>query len=106
MSLKPANNPDVEAVAVELSIDEKSVTARDGASLYDVISSTGKIIPAMCYHYTFDPLGFDDHAGRRFGGAGTDGRFLAFLHDQTHAAGAEGIEGVVVAHGWDNLARA
>ena len=52
------------------------------------------------------PLGSDDHAGRRFSGAGTDRRFLAFLHDQTHAAGAEGIEGVVVAHGWDNLARA
>jgi len=26
-------------------------------SLYDVISETGKIIPAMCYHYTFDPFG-------------------------------------------------
>ena len=35
----------------------KSVTAKGGVSLYDVISSTGKIIPAMCYHYTFDPFG-------------------------------------------------
>src|SRR5439155_1200863 len=26
-------------------------------SLYDVISNTGKIVPAMCYHYTFDPFG-------------------------------------------------
>ena len=25
--------------------------------LHDVIASTGKIIPAMCYHYTFDPFG-------------------------------------------------
>ncbi len=52
MGLKPATNPDVEAVAIELSIDGKSVAAKDGVSLYDVISSTGKIIPAMCYHYT------------------------------------------------------
>ena len=47
MGLKPATNPDVEAVTIELSIDGKSVTAKGGVSLYDVISSTGKIIPAM-----------------------------------------------------------
>jgi len=57
MGLKPATNPDVEAAAIELSIDGKTVTAKDGVSLYDVISSTGKIVPAMCYHYTFDPFG-------------------------------------------------
>lgn len=57
MGLKPATNPDVEAATIELSIDGKSVTAKSGVSLYDVISSTGKIIPAMCYHYTFDPFG-------------------------------------------------
>jgi predicted molibdopterin-dependent oxidoreductase YjgC len=57
MGLKPATNPDVEASTVELNIDGKTVTAKDGVSLYDVISSTGKIIPAMCYHYTFDPFG-------------------------------------------------
>ncbi len=57
MGLKPATNPDVEAASIELSIDGKTVTAKDGVSLYDVISSTGKIIPAMCYHYTFDPFG-------------------------------------------------
>ena len=57
MGLKPATNPDVEATPIELSIDGKSVTAKDGVSLYDVISMTGKIIPAMCYHYTFDPFG-------------------------------------------------
>ncbi len=57
MGLKPATNPDVEAIPIELSIDGKSVTAKDGVSLYDVISMTGKIIPAMCYHYTFDPFG-------------------------------------------------
>ena len=57
MGLKPATNPDVEAATIELSIDGKSVTAKDGVSLYDVISMTGKIIPAMCYHYTFDPFG-------------------------------------------------
>ena len=57
MGLKSAMNPDAEAVAIELSIDGKPVTAKDGVSLYDVISSTGKIIPAMCYHYTFDPFG-------------------------------------------------
>jgi len=57
MGLKPATNPDVEAATIELSIDGKAVTAKDGVSLYDVISSTGKIIAAMCYHYTFDPFG-------------------------------------------------
>ncbi|TKS60212.1 MAG: NADH-quinone oxidoreductase, subunit G [Nitrospira sp.] len=57
MGLKPATNPDVEAATIELSIDGKTVTAKDGVSLYDVISITGKIIPAMCYHYTFDPFG-------------------------------------------------
>jgi formate dehydrogenase alpha subunit len=55
--LKPATNPEVEAATIELSIDGKTVSAKDGVSLYDVISSTGKIIPAMCYHYTFDPFG-------------------------------------------------
>jgi predicted molibdopterin-dependent oxidoreductase YjgC len=57
MGLKPATNPDIEATSIELSIDGKTVSAKDGVSLYDVISSTGKIIPAMCYHYTFDPFG-------------------------------------------------
>lgn len=57
MGLKPATNPDVEAATIELNIDGKTVTAKDSVSLYDVISSTGKIIPAMCYHYTFDPFG-------------------------------------------------
>src|SRR6478752_3812122 len=57
MGLKPATNPDVESATIELNIDGKTVTAKDGVSLYDVISSTGKIIPAMCYHYTFDPFG-------------------------------------------------
>ena len=45
MGLKPATNPDVEAAAIELSIDGKTVAAKDGVSLYDVISSTGKIVP-------------------------------------------------------------
>ena len=57
MGLKPATNPDVEAATIELSIDGRTIAAKDGVSLYDVISSTGKIIPAMCYHYTFDPFG-------------------------------------------------
>ena len=57
MGLKPATNPDVEAATIELSIDGRTVAAKDGISLYDVIASTGKIIPAMCYHYTFDPFG-------------------------------------------------
>ncbi|MDQ6735070.1 MAG: molybdopterin-dependent oxidoreductase [Nitrospirota bacterium] len=57
MGLKPATNPEVEAKPIELTIDGRSVSASDGVSLYDVISSTGKIVPAMCYHYTFDPFG-------------------------------------------------
>ena len=55
MGLKPATNPDIEAATIELSIDGRMVSAKDGVSLYDVIASTGKIVPAMCYHYTFDP---------------------------------------------------
>ncbi len=42
---------------VELTIDGQKVTAPEGRSLYDVISGIGKIIPAMCYHYTFTPFG-------------------------------------------------
>lgn len=57
MALKPATNPEVEAPPIELTIDGRSIAARDGVSLYDVIASTGKIVPAMCYHYTFDPFG-------------------------------------------------
>ncbi|MBM4124865.1 MAG: 4Fe-4S dicluster domain-containing protein, partial [Nitrospira sp.] len=57
MALKPATNPEVEAASIELSIDGQTVTAKDGVSLYDVVSGTGKIVPAMCYHYTFDPFG-------------------------------------------------
>jgi formate dehydrogenase (NADP+) alpha subunit len=57
MGLKPATNPDVEAPPIQLSIDGRTVESKDGVSLYDVISSTGKIVPAMCYHYTFDPFG-------------------------------------------------
>ncbi len=57
MGLKPATNQEVEAATIELTIDGKTLTAKDGVSLYDVISLTGKIIPAMCYHYTFDPFG-------------------------------------------------
>jgi formate dehydrogenase alpha subunit len=57
MALKPVTTPDTEAASIELSIDGHTVTAKDGISLYDVVSSTGKIVPAMCYHYTFDPFG-------------------------------------------------
>jgi formate dehydrogenase alpha subunit len=57
MALKPSTSPDTEATTIELSIDGQTITAKDGVSLYDVIASTGKIIPAMCYHYTFDPFG-------------------------------------------------
>src|SRR5437764_4139706 len=57
MAPKPATNPEVEAATIELSIDGRTVTAKDGVSLYDVIASTGRIVPAMCYHYTFDPFG-------------------------------------------------
>ncbi|HLB94972.1 MAG TPA: 2Fe-2S iron-sulfur cluster-binding protein, partial [Nitrospiria bacterium] len=44
-------------VTVDLTIDGEKVTAPEGRSLYDVISGIGKIIPAMCYHYTFTPFG-------------------------------------------------
>lgn len=57
MGLKPVTTPDVEAATIELTLDGEVVQAKEGVSLYDVISSTGKIVPAMCYHYTFDPFG-------------------------------------------------
>ncbi len=57
MALKPVTSPDVEAPGIELTIDGQLVQSKAGVSLYDVISQTGKIIPAMCYHYTFDPFG-------------------------------------------------
>ncbi len=57
MALKPVTSPDTEAATIELSIDGRPVSAKDGVSLYDVVSSTGKVVPAMCYHYTFDPFG-------------------------------------------------
>jgi len=44
-------------VTVDLTIDGQKVTAPEGRSLYDIISGLGKIIPAMCYHYTFTPFG-------------------------------------------------
>jgi formate dehydrogenase alpha subunit len=44
-------------VTVDLTIDGQKVTAPEGRSLYDIISGMGKIIPAMCYHYTFTPFG-------------------------------------------------
>ncbi len=57
MALKPVTTPDTEAATIALNIDGETVTAKEGVSLYDVISSMGKIVPAMCYHYTFDPFG-------------------------------------------------
>ena len=38
MALKPLTTPDVEAATIELTIDGSTVTAKDGVSLYDVIS--------------------------------------------------------------------
>src|SRR5437016_4784978 len=57
MALKPVTSPDTEAPTIQLTIDGQPVQTKAGVSLYDVISETGKIIPAMCYHYTFDPFG-------------------------------------------------
>src|SRR2546422_492249 len=57
MALKPVTSPEIEAPTIELTIDGQPVQTKAGVSLYDVISETGKIIPAMCYHYTFDPFG-------------------------------------------------
>ncbi len=57
MGLKPVTSPEVEAETIELTMDGETVQAKAGVSLYDVVSSTGKIVPAMCYHYTFDPFG-------------------------------------------------
>ena len=48
MALKPVTTPDTEAATIALNIDGETVTAKEGVSLYDVISSMGKIVPAMC----------------------------------------------------------
>ncbi|HEY5648115.1 MAG TPA: 2Fe-2S iron-sulfur cluster-binding protein, partial [Nitrospiria bacterium] len=42
---------------IELTIDGEIVKAQEGRSLYDVLSKMDKLIPAMCYHYTFTPFG-------------------------------------------------
>ena len=57
MGLKPVTTTDAETATIALNIDGETVTANEGVSLYDVISGMGKIVPAMCYHYTFDPFG-------------------------------------------------
>lgn len=57
MALKPVMTPDAEVPTIKLSLDGSPLSAKDGVSLYDVVSSTGNILPAMCYHYTFDPFG-------------------------------------------------
>jgi len=57
MALKSVTSPEIEAETIELTMDGETVQAKAGVSLYDVVSSTGKIVPAMCYHYTFDPFG-------------------------------------------------
>ena len=57
MGLKPVTSPEVEVETIELTMDGVTVQAKAGVSLYDVVASTGKIVPAMCYHYTFDPFG-------------------------------------------------
>ncbi len=50
------------------------------------------------------PLGPHLQARLGLGGAGAHRRLLALHHHQAHPAGAEGIEGIVVAHGWNDLA--
>ena len=40
MALKPVTSPDVEAPAIQLTVDGQQVEARQGVSLYDVISQT------------------------------------------------------------------
>ena len=43
MALKPVTTPDIEAATVELSIDGRTVTAKDGVSLYDVIPGRARL---------------------------------------------------------------
>ncbi|MEW6324146.1 MAG: molybdopterin-dependent oxidoreductase [Nitrospirota bacterium] len=42
---------------VELTIDGQLIRVPKGTPIYDAITGMGKIIPAMCYHYTFAPFG-------------------------------------------------
>lgn len=48
---------ETEVEMVELTIDNQLIRVPKGTPIYDAITGMGKIIPAMCYHYTFSPFG-------------------------------------------------
>jgi len=48
---------ETEVEMVELTIDDQLIRVPKGTPIYDAITGMGKIIPAMCYHYTFSPFG-------------------------------------------------
>jgi formate dehydrogenase alpha subunit len=56
--LESSPKPDAQDTEmVELTIDEQPIRVPKGTPIYDAITGMGKIIPAMCYHYTFSPFG-------------------------------------------------
>ncbi|MFQ5950437.1 MAG: 2Fe-2S iron-sulfur cluster-binding protein, partial [Nitrospiria bacterium] len=42
---------------VELTIDGTKTVVEKGSSLFNAIKEIGIKLPAMCYHYTFNPFG-------------------------------------------------
>jgi formate dehydrogenase (NADP+) alpha subunit len=57
-SIEPSPKPEAQdAETVELTIDDQLIRVPKGTPIYDAITGMGKIIPAMCYHYTFSPFG-------------------------------------------------
>lgn len=53
--------PEPEVVAkkkmVELTIDGKKTVVEEGSSVFNAIKGVGIELPAMCYHYSFNPFG-------------------------------------------------
>ena len=47
----------LETEMVELTIDGQIVRVPKDTPIYDTVTSLGKTLPAMCYHYTFSPFG-------------------------------------------------
>ena len=111
MGLKPVTTPDAETEKIDLSIDGETVTANQGVSLYDVISSMGKIVPAMCYHYTFDPFGScgmclviqegKKSPVRSCTAKATEGMIIRTMGDDLFAARKKGVEKHLSVHPLD-----
>ena len=82
-------------LAVAVGVADRAVQRMDREVLLHRLLPSQKEILSLAPHH---------HARFGLGSAGAHRRLLALHHHQAHAAGAEGVEGVVVAHGRDDLA--